>query len=327
MEMKAGVATVNGLEIRSVPRPAPGPEQVLVRVMAAGMNRADLLAAKGQYSPSSDSQDKPIGMEWAGEVVELGSDVRDFHVGQRVMCSGSGGYAEYAVADHKRTIAVDDTSLSFEQAAVLPLALLTAHDAVVTHGRLAAADRVLVQGASSAVGLMCLQIARSKGAGLVVGTSTNEERRGKLEKFGANLVIDPLNDDWPEHVLRATEGKGVDLVVDMVSGRTVNQNMQAAAVLGRIVNVGRLGGGHIEFDCDLHAKKRLNYIGVTFRTRSLEEIREINRKMIEDLWPQVVSGELALPIDRSFSLDEAPQAHAYMAANQHFGKIVLKPYG
>ena len=327
MEMKAGVATVDGLAIRSVPRPAPGAEQVLVRVMAAGMNRADLLAARGQYSPADDAQDKPIGMEWAGEVVEVGSDVKDIRVGQRIMCSGSGGYAQYAVADHKRTISLEGSSLSFEQAAVLPLALLTAHDAVVTHGRLAQGDSVLVQGASSAVGLMCLQIARSMGAGFVIGTSTNEERRSKLQEYGADLAIDPLHDDWPEQVLAATEGKGVQLVVDMVSGRTVNQNMQASSILGRIVNVGRLGGGHVEFDCDLHAKKRLDYIGVTFRTRSVEEVREINRKMLEDLWSKVLAGDISLPIDRSFSLDEAPQAHAHMAANQHFGKIVLKPHG
>jgi len=325
MEMKAGVATVNGLEIRKVKRPTPGAQQVLVRVEAAGINRADLMAAKGQYSPSGDTQGQPIGMEWAGEVVEVGSEVRDVRVGQQVMCSGAGGYAEYAVADHQRTIPIDGSGLSIDQAAVLPLALLTAHDAVVTHGRLSPGERVLVQGASSAVGLMCLQIARRLGAGLVIGTSTNELRRSQLAEFGADMAIDTLQGDWPQQVLAATEQQGVNLVVDMVAGKTVNQNMEASSILGRIVNVGRLGGGHVEFDCDLHAKKRLSYIGVTFRTRSLEEIRDINRKMVTDLWPLVVAGEISLPIDRSFSLDEGVQAHAYVAANQHFGKVVLKP--
>lgn len=319
--MKAGVASTRGLEVRSVPRPSPSPDQVLVRVMAAGMNRADLGAAKA----TDPSLEKPVGMEWAGEVVQLGTNVTNISVGQKVMCSGSGGYAEYAVADHGRTIPIENTSLTMEQAATLPLALLTAHDAVVTHGRLASGESILVQGASSAVGLMCLQIARHMRTGFVAGTSTNEQRRDKLKDFGANLVIDPSDENWPQQVLDATDGNGVDVVIDMVSGNTVNGNMRASSVLGRIVNVGRLGGASTDFDCDLHALKRLDYVGVTFRTRTLEEIREINRRMYADLWPAIVSGELALPVDRAFDLDDGPAAHAYMAANQHFGKIVLKP--
>lgn len=319
--MKAGVAGARGLQIRSVPRPSPGPEQVLVRVMSAGMNRADLGAAKA----TAITTEKPIGMEWAGEVVEVGANVANFSVGQKVMCSGSGGYAEYAVADHGRTISIEGTSLTLDQAATLPLALLTAHDAVVTHGRLASGDSILVQGASSAVGLMCLQIARLMGAGFVAGTSTHRYRRTRLKEFGADLVIDPSEENWPRHVLEATDAKGVNLVIDMVSGTTVNSNMHASSVLGRIVNVGRLGGACTDFDCDLHALKRLDYIGVTFRTRTLQEVRDINRKMRRDLWSAVVSGDLALPVDRVVPLDDGTAAHAYMASNQHFGKIVLKP--
>lgn len=319
--MKAGVASASGLEIRRVPRPSPGPEQVLVRVMSAGMNRADLRAAK----VTDPSLEKPIGMEWAGEVVEVGTDVTDISVGQKVMCSGSGGYAEYAVADHGRTISIEGTSLTMDQAATLPLALLTAHDAVVTNGRLASGDSILVQGASTAVGLMCLQIAHHMGAGFVAGTSTHRQRRDRLKEFGADLAIDPSEEDWPQQVLDATDGKGVNVVIDMVAGKVVNSNMRASSVLGRIVNVGRLGGASTDFDCELHALKRLDYIGVTFRTRTLQEIREINRKMRSDLWPAIVSGDLSLPVDRAFQLDDGPEAHAYMAANQHFGKIVLKP--
>lgn len=323
--MKAGVASSNGLEIRTVPRPSPGPEQVLVRVAAAGMNRADLNAAKGAGVASPESLGKPIGMEWAGEVVEIGRSVSNIKVGQRVMCSGSGGYAEYAVADHGRTIALEGTPLSLVQAAALPLALLTAHDAVVTNGRLAAGESILIQGASSAVGLMSMQIARRVGASLVVATSTNYQRRNALTEFGASLVIDPSEEDWPQQVLDATDGKGVNVVIDMVSGKTVNQNMRASGVLGRIVNVGRLGGASTNFDCDLHAQKRLAYIGVTFRTRTLHEVREIDRRMQTDLWPAIVSGDIGLPVDSEFSLEDGPTAHAYMAANRHFGKIVLKP--
>jgi NADPH:quinone reductase len=197
------------------------------------------------------------------------------------------------------------------------------HDGVFTNGRLAEGETVLIQGASSGVGLMAMQIAKLKGARLVVGSSSNPERRARLAEYGADLAIDSRDPNWPEQVKQATGGAGVDLIVDQISGGVMNQNMQAAAIQGRIVNVGRLGGFSGEFDFDLHALKRLAYIGVTFRTRSAEEVREIVRRMRADLWPAVESGTLRLPIDRAFPLDEAAAAQAHMRANAHFGKIVL----
>ena len=157
---------------------------------------------------------------------------------------------------------------------------------------------MLIQGASSGVGLMGLQIAKLKGARLVMGTSTNAKRRERLKEFGADLAVDTTQKDWADEVLEATDGKGVDLIVDQVSASVANENLRAAAVLGRIVNVGRLGGFKGEFDFDLHAMKRIDYIGVTFRTRSVEEVREIVRVMRADLWGDVESGKLRLPIDQ-----------------------------
>jgi NADPH2:quinone reductase len=197
------------------------------------------------------------------------------------------------------------------------------HNALVTAGRLKAGETVLIQGASSGVGLMGLQIAKLKGARFVMGTSTNEGRRALLREFGADLAIDTTRPNWSEEVVTATGGKGVDLIVDQVSAGVAEENMKAAAVLGRIVNVGRLGGFKGEFNFDLHALKRLDYIGVTFRTRSVEEVREIVQAMRTDLWEHVESGKLALPIDKTFPLDEAAAALDHMRANRHFGKIVL----
>jgi len=157
----------------------------------------------------------------------------------------------------------------------------------------------------------------------VMGSATNDMRRSRLKEFGADIAIDTRDDKWPEQVLEATAGKGVNLTVDMVSGKTVNQTMTATAVLGRIVNVGRLGGVTAEFNFDLHAMKRIDYIGVTNRNRSLEELREVMRLMRADLWDAVVAGKLTLPIDKTFPLDDAIAAQAYMKANQHFGKIAL----
>lgn len=320
--MKAAVVSQTGLEIREVPAPVPARNQVLVRVRACGLNRADLGVAAGHKHGAIGGPGTIVGMEFAGEVVEVGAEASGVKPGERVMCSGAGAFAELAVADWGRAIPIP-ASMSFEQAATLPVALQTMHNALVTAGRLVAGESVLIQGASSGVGLMALQIAKHMGAAQVLGSSTNAMRREKLKAFGADLAIDTTDPAWPDAVLAATEGKGVHLIIDQVSASVANANMQAARVLGRIVNVGRLGGAKGEFDYDLHALKRIDYIGVTFRTRSIEEVREINRRMRADLWGAIEAGTLRLPIDRSFPLAEAAAALAHMRANAHFGKIVL----
>jgi NADPH:quinone reductase len=322
--MKAAVVGEKGVEIREVARPEPKANEVLVRIRAASLNRADLGVAAGHRHGAVGGRGTIIGLEWAGEVAAVGAEVKSVKAGDRVMCSGSGGYAEYAVADWGRVSPIPANNMSYAQAATLPVALQTMHDALMTNGRLKKGESVLIQGASSGVGLMGLEIAKLMGAGLVIGTSTNAARRARLKEFGADLALDSRDPDWPEAAQEATEGKGVDLIIDQISASVANQNMKAAAILGRIVNVGRLGGTKGDFDFDLHALKRIDYIGVTFRTRSLEEVRAIVRRMRDDLWPAVESGKLHLPIDRSFPLDEAAAALAHMRANAHFGKIVLE---
>ncbi|HYF06977.1 MAG TPA: zinc-binding dehydrogenase [Acetobacteraceae bacterium] len=321
--MKAAVVTETGVRVMDVPVPKPGPDEVLVRVRAAGMNRADLGVAAGKAHGAMGGAGTIIGLEFAGEVVEFGEAVHGLKVGDRIMASGSGGYAEYAVAHRGRIVPIPDVNMGWEEAATLPVALQTMHDAVVTNGRLQPGEAVMIQGASSGVGLMGLQIAKMKGARLVIGTSTNPARRARLPEFGADLALDTSAPDWPEQVLKATDGQGVELIVDQVSASVANGNMKAAAVLGRIVNVGRLGGTRGEFNFDLHALKRISYIGVTFRTRTPEEVAEIVARARADLGEAVASRKLRLPLDRSFALDEAVEALAYMEANRHFGKIVL----
>lgn len=321
--MKAAIVTDGGVRVADVPVPKPGPEEVLVRVRAAGMNRADLGVAAGKAHGAMGGAGTIIGLEFVGEVAEVGSAVRGVKPGDRVMCSGGGAYAEYAVAHQGRVMPVPDANMGWVEAATLPIALQTMHDAVVTNGGLQAGEAVMIQGASSGVGLMGMQIAKLKGARLVIGTSTNAARRARLAEYGADLAIDTGEPDWPDKVLAATGGKGVELIVDQVSASVANGNLKAAAVLGRIVNVGRLGGTRGEFNFDLHAMKRINYIGVTFRTRSTAEVTAIVERMRADLWDAVTARKLTLPLDRSFTLDEAPAALSHMDANQHFGKIVL----
>ena len=170
---------------------------------------------------------------------------------------------------------------------------------------------------------MGLQIARLLGAGKVIGTSTNAARRARLAEFGADLALDPGQPEWHQRVLEATGGKGVEVVVDQVTGKQFAQTLQTAAVGGRIVNLGRLGGAGGEFDFQLHALRRISYIGVTFRTRSVDEVRTLNAKMLADLGSAIGERRLTLPIDSRFPLAEAGAALARMSANLHFGKIVL----
>lgn len=323
--MKAYVYGANGAEITDVAKPSPKGTQVLVRVRACGLNRADLGMTKGHAHGSAGGVGAVLGMEWAGEVVELGPDARGVQPGDRVMGSGGAAFAEYTLADHGRLFRIPaSANMNFEEAATLPIAITTMHNAVVTIGSLQPGQSVLIQGASSGVGLMAMQIARFKGAKRVIGSSTNAARRARLKEFGADLAINSSDPNWVKQVLEATGGEGVDLIVDQVSGKVASQNLAATKVKGRIVNVGRLGGTHADFNFDLHAARRISYIGVTFRTRSIEEIRDIFKEAQSDLWSAVESRKLQLPIDKVFAFDDIGKAFERMEANEHLGKIVVR---
>jgi len=321
--MKAAVLGENGVEVREVAKPVPAPNEVLVRVRASSLNRADLAIAAGHQHGRIGGLGARLGLECAGEVEAVGSEVEGFRPGDRVMGSAAGGYAEYAVTDWGRLHRIPGNNMTYAQAACLPVALQTMHNAVVTAGRLKRRETLLITGASAGVGLMGMQIGKAMGAAVVMGTSGDAGRRARLKEFGCDLALDAREPDWPAQVKEATGGKGVDLIVDLVSGSTANQNLEAAALCGRIVNVGRLGGMSGEFNFDLHALKRIDYIGVTFRTRTLAEVREIVRALRVDLWSLVEAGKLTLPIDHTFALDDIAEALALMQANKHFGKIVV----
>ena len=213
-----------------------------------------------------------LGLECSGEVEAVGSEVQaDVHglkAGDRVMGSAPGGFAEFVATDAGRVHRIPANNMTYEQAACFPVALQTMHNAVVTAGRLKRGETFLMQGASAGMGLMGMQIAKFMGAAVVIGTSTNAARRARLKDYGADVALDSSEANWPAEVKKATGGKGVDLIVDLISAGVANANLEAAALLGRIVNVGRLGGNKGEFDFDKHALKRIDYIGVTFRTRT-----------------------------------------------------------
>src|ERR1035437_6441197 len=202
--MKAYVYGANGAAITDVAKPAPKGTQVLVRVRACGLNRADLGMTKGHAHGGAGTV---LGMEWAGEIAEVGPEAKGVKIGDKVMGSGAAAFAEYTLADHGRLFRTP-SNMNFEDAATLPVALATMHNAVVTNGALQSGQSVLIQGASSGVGLMAMQIARLKGASIVVGSSTDATRRGRLKEFGADLAVDSSDPGWVDQVLNATNREG-----------------------------------------------------------------------------------------------------------------------
>jgi NADPH:quinone reductase len=321
--MKAAVvADPKGFEIAEIEPPRPGADEVLIRVRAAALNHADLAVLAGRKHGAIGGPGTVIGMEWAGEVLAVGSNVTEFRAGDRVTASGQAALAQQAVADRGRVLPLP-RELGWEAAAALPVALQTMHDAIVTHGRLRAGQSVLIQGASSSVGLMGLRIARQLGASVVIGTSRCSATREQLAKFGAHLALDSADPQFAQRVLEATGGRGVDVVVDMLSGPFVNALLAATAIGGRIVNVGRLAGMRAEVDFDLHALRRIEYIGVTFRTRSVAEVRELVARMRADLWPALQAGALELPVAQAYPFDRLGEAFAQLRQGGHLGKLVV----
>lgn len=320
--MRAIVSSVTGPVLQDVAQPSPGPGQVLVKVHASSLNRADLAMLKGAAHGQVGGLGAPLGLEWAGEVVEVGPEVTQWEIGHRVMGAGGGALAEYVVGFAPLIYSIPG-NMSYEQAACFPVAMQTMHDALSSHGHLKAGQSVLIQGASSAVGLMGMQVAKYLGAKTIIGTSTTAERRARLSEFGADVVLDSRSNDWVEQVHQATDGDGVDLLVDLLAGPLMNANLKATRIGGRIVNVGRMAGEAGEMDFDLHSMRRITYVGVTFRTRSLKEIIQVISLTKKVLGPALEEGALNLPIDKVFPLADAAEAFECMAQNKHFGKIIL----
>ena len=322
--MRAVTVVESGVQILEVDTPSPKDEEVLVKVHACGLNRADLVVADGGAHGSAGGNGTIVGMEFSGEIVKCGENVKNLSIGDRVMCSGASAWAEYAIADHGRVIKIPDNNIDFITASSLPIALATMHNAIVTIGNFVKGQTILIQGASSGVGLMGLQLAKQLGAKLVIGTSTKTEKFDRLKSIGADLVVNSKDTTWVEEVLRSTNNEGVDLIIDQLSGYTINENMKASKVKGIIVNVGRLAGGNAEFNCDLHALRRINYRGVTFRTRSISEIRDVYSKMWADCSDLVIKGKLSLPVDKVYQFNDVEDALSCMRDDQHFGKLILK---
>jgi putative PIG3 family NAD(P)H quinone oxidoreductase len=323
--MRAMAIDSNGnLELRDLPTPEPGPGQARVRVRAAGVNRADLLQRRGMHPAPADAPRDVPGLEIAGEIDALGAGVSGARVGGRVygLVSG-GGYAESIVVP-ARTLAPIPERLDFVQAAAIPEAFLTAYDAMVLQGGLAAGESVLVHAVGSGVGTAAVQIARAVGA-TAIGTARAEEKLGRAATLGldAGVVVEGGAPRFADRVRQANYGRGVDVVLELVGGAYVPESLAALDDLGRLVLVGLLAGARAEIDLAEVLRRRLRVYGTVMRARPLEEKIAMAQVLARNLSPLVASGRLAPIVDRVLPLERAAEAHDVLASNVTFGKIVL----
>ncbi|MYF90188.1 MAG: zinc-binding dehydrogenase [Boseongicola sp. SB0676_bin_33] len=308
------------LELATVPVPTPGPTQVLIRVSASGLNRADLRRTQAHFKVSG-----PVvaGLEVAGEIIECGAEVAGLQVGDNVAAMAPGGYAEFAVAEDVSAIKVP-ADMPPEQAAALATWYMTAHDAMVTAGKFRRGDAVLVTAAASGIGIATAQIARAMGAGVLIGSVRSPKDNAAFAGLGWDAVSAGAPEDIRTCVATATNERGVDVVIDTVGSGILDALMDATALGGRIVSVGRMGGFHDQIDLDKLALRRISLVGVTFRTRDRAQKAAVRDAMMRDLWRLLESGAIVPPVDRIFALKEALAAQEHMKANKHFGKVVLQ---
>ena len=315
------------LVLRDVAEPACGPEEVRVAVRATALNRADLLQRRGLYpQPGPPPPVEIPGLEFAGEIVEVGSRAERFRPGDRVMGILSGGsYAEQVVTHERLATAVPE-GIGWSEAAAIPEAFITAHDALSQCG-LACGDSVLVHAAGSGVGVAVIQVARVMGATPILGTAGSDEKLDAARELGLEIAIPYKTKDFADEAARATARRGVDVIVDFVGGSYLERNLRSLATGGRLIVIGLLGGASADLNLGLLIAKRLRIIGTVLRSRSLEEKAAATRAFERSVLPHLASKRIRPVVDRVFPLGAAADAHRYMETNANFGKIVLEVGG
>ncbi len=323
--MKAVVFEQSGgpevLRLGDVAAPTPGEQELLVDVHATALNRADLLQRRGLYPPPPGASEI-LGLECSGVVVAVGASVTRFAVGARVMALlGGGGYAERVVVNEGVALPVPER-LSFEQAAAVPEAFLTASEALLVEGELRAGQAVLVTAAASGVGSAAVQIAKQRGA-FVVG-SASAEKLAAVSALGADVALDRKREDFVEALRAATNERGVDVILDFVGGSALARHQRCLAERGRLVAIGLLGGASGSLDLGRLLMKRQQVRGLVMRSRSTLDKVELVQRFERELLPALVKGDLEPQLDRIFPLAEVAAAHERLEQNLSSGKIVLR---
>ena len=303
------------------PTPTPGAGEILVKVAAAGVNRPDVMQRMGLYPPPPGATDIP-GLEIAGEVVARGAGATRWKDGDKVMALVvGGGYAEYCLAHESHALPIP-ADLSPIAAAAIPETFFTVWHNAFERGRLAAGETLLVHGGSSGIGTTAIQLAKAFGAG-VIATAGTAEKCAACRELGADVAVNYKTEDFVAATKKATDGRGADVILDMVGGSYIERNYEAAAVEGRVVQIAFQSASHADVDFRRLMFKRLTHTGSTLRARAIADKAAIARAVEDRVLPLIAGGRVKPVIDSTFPLREAAKAHARMETSQHIGKIVL----
>ncbi len=309
------------LAVADIAKPVPAAGEVLIKVAAAGLNRADLAQAMGAYPPPPGAP-LTLGLEVSGEVAGLGAGVTSLKMGDKVCALlGGGGYAEYAAVSEKSVLPVP-RGVGLVEAAALPEVHFTVWTNLIDTARLKPGESVLIHGGSSGIGTAAIQLCAARGH-KVFATAGSAEKCAAIAKLGASRAINYREEDFVDVVKAETGGKGVDVILDMVGGEYIQRNMSAAALWGRIVNIAYQSGMQATVNFAPLLMKRLSLLATTLRARSNEEKSAIRDALLREVWPLIEAGRIKPVVDRTFPLAEAGAAHARMAKSGHIGKILL----
>jgi len=310
------------LKLHSMPVPEPSPGEVLIRVSAAGVNRPDVMQRKGLYPPPPGATDVP-GLEVSGTVVSTGKNVSEPMVGSEVCALVTcGGYAEYCLAAASICLPVPE-NISLEDAAGIPETFFTVWTNVFDRGQLKSGESFLIHGGSSGIGTAAIQLAKAFGA-TVYTTAGTPEKCEFCENLGADAAINYREQDFSEEIKRLTEGKGIDVILDMIGGPYFPKNIYLLADEGRLVQIALMQGSKAEVDFRSLLLKRVTLTGSTLRPRSVEQKTEIAKALRKNVWPLLDTGTVRPIIHQTFPLTQAAEAHSLMESSAHIGKILLK---
>ena len=319
------------LEIREVENPAvPKAKEVTVNVKAAALNRADILQREGYYPAPEGFPERILGLEYAGEVAEIGGDVTEYKIGDRVFGITAGGAQAEFLLTEESLLAPIPENLSFVEAACIPEAFITAHDAIFTNGNLQPNETLLIHAVGSGVGLAALQLAKAKNI-KVFGTSRTAGKLQKCDEFGldygiaAETNILESNPKAVAEIIRyQNDGKGVDVILDLVGASYFAANLESLNLKGRLILVGLTGGRTAEFNLGLALSKRLKIIGTVLRSRPTTEKAEATKKFIAEVLPLISKGIIKPNLDKVFRVEDVKAAHEYLESNTSFGKVILE---
>lgn len=307
------------LKLGHVEKPSCAPNDVLVEVMTAGLNRADLVQRRGLYPPPPGASEI-MGLECAGTIVAIGSDVSGWSVGDRVCgLMAGGGYAEYAVIDQGSLFKIPD-GVSFNEASALPEVMMTVWANIFDRCQFKTGETALIHGGTSGIGTMAIQMLKRAGASRIMITAGSAEKCDRAKALGAHIAINYREEDF-EQIVR--DAGGADVILDMVGGDYVQKNISAARVGGRIVNIAYMQGSQVNVNLMPLMLKRLVLTGTTLRARPNEDKQRIRDAILADFWPAVLSGSIKPIIDTVYPFDQAEAAHTHMAKGGHVGKILL----